>query len=435
MAMGLGSKFFKRKRRAQKPSHSNHNNDNESCNNIKQLDYDSLRLLQHSIIPLLWSCGLKVQGKPTNSQTEIEATVALNSVTVKILKDTVNSSPTNTPELLISNFLFKCKINSESFTEGTCSLLFDMEKSLQLVLEGSEQHQRSRTTVSRLKTCSTIDLATCQFNASIPLLHYISVLPVVKKSWTRTKPSSVAERIEDNFDEPDAGNMPERLDQFSHALVLALMEKEENDVTDTQPTQVGLQSSLQQPSLLKPPTTTSSLDVLLHAEEGRGLDTSGYSHAYNSNQLRAPTGSGSDSFTAMVSDDTVNYCPPPVRTPSPQESTDHHPLGDSISTQHDIESSANANSMFVLIKLHEIVLSGEVFPFKTSLTFQEFTGSVNMTSDYSQRQQQYSKGFLFASTQNFVSKCTFVLLGIMPNHVSVSGALQETSLKLFNVDL
>ena len=400
MVMGLGCKFFKRKRRkssARRPQNV-HSTDYESCKNIKQFDYESLRLLQHAIIPLLWSCGLKVQGKPNNSQTKIEVTVALNSIVVQILGESVDCA-TKTPEVLLEDFSFKCNITGESSTEGTCSLLFDMEKSLQTMLEGYEQHHQSCTTLSQMKTCAAVDFGAFQVNVSVQLLRYISVMPTVKKSCAVKLPN-VADNTSnvDGVDEPDAGSSPEDLDPFSRALVLALMEKEGNSSPAAQitPALTASLPSNTQPAdwdFSKTPTTTS-LDGLLHAEEGQGLDQSGYSHAYNTNQLRVPhtAASGSESYTPAVSDDTDYY--PPVRTTPSPESFDHHHLASVVEgANQEVESSSNINSVFLLINVSEIVLSGKVFPFKVSLAFQGFTGSVNMNSDHSQQQQQKSKGF------------------------------------------
>lgn len=408
MVMGLGCKFFKRKRRkssVRRPQNI-HSTDHESCKNIKLFDYESLRLLQHAIMPLLWSCGLNVKGKPNNSQTKIEVTVALNSIIVKILDESVDCT-TKTPEVLLKDFSFKCNITGESSTEGTCSLLFDMEKSLQMMLEGSEQHHQSRTSLSQMKTCAAVDFGTFQINVSVPLLRYISIMPTVKKSCAYIKPPKTADNNNnvDSVDEIDAGSMPEELDPFSHALVLALMEKEGNSLPAAQATPVAqatpaligsLPSNTHQPDWGFPKTpTTSSFDGLLHAEEGQGLDQSGYSHTYSGNYLRVPhtAASGSETYTPAVSDDTDYY--PPVRTPSP-ESYDHHVAGDVVDgVNQEAESSSNTNSVFLLINVSEIVLSGEVFPFKVSLALQGFTGLVNMNSDHSQ--QQNSKGFTVIS--------------------------------------
>ena len=444
MVMGLGCKFFKRKRRKSsvRRLQNIHTTDYESCKNIKLFDYESLRLLQHAIIPLLWSCGLKVQGKPNNSQTKIEVTVALNSVTVRVLDETLDCT-TKTPEVLLNDFSFKCNITGESSTEGTCSLLFDMEKTLQVMLEDSEQHHQSRTTLSQMKTCAAIDFGTFQINVSVPLLRYISVIPTVKKSCAHIKPPKSADNINvDGIDETDAGTMPEELDPFSRALVLALMEKEGNSSPATQATPAAqatpamtssLPSNTHQPDWSFPKTpTTSSLDGLLHAEEGQGLDQSGYSHTYNGNYLRVPhTGaSGSETYTPAVSDDTDYY--PAVRTPSP-ESFDHHVAGDTVDgVNQEGEASSNTNSVFLLINVSEIVLSGEVFPFKVSLALQGFTGSVNVNSDHSQ--QQKSKGFDRHTAQSAFYN-VFTLSGIIPSHASVSGTLQETILKLSNTDV
>ena len=413
MVMGLGCKFFKRKKRKSsvRRLQNIHSTDYESCKNIKQFDYESLRLLQHAIIPLLWSCGLKVQGKPNNSQTKIEVTVALNSITINILNENVDCT-TKQPEVLLKDFSFKCNITGESSTEGTCSLLFDMEKSLQVMLEGSEQHHQSRTTLSQMKTCAAVDFGTFQINVSVPLLRYISIMPMVKKSFAYMKPPKTADSNNNNIDsvdETDAGSLPMELDPFSRALVLALMEKEGNSSPAAQATPAAqptpaltgsLPSNTHQPDWDFPKTpTTSSLDGLLHAEEGQGLDQSGYSHTYTGNYLRVPhtAASGSETYTPAVSDDTDYY--PAVRTPSPEESYDHRLTGDVVDgVSQEAESSGNTNSVFLLINVSEIVLSGEVFPFKVSLALQGFTGSVNVNSDHSQ--QQKSKGFNCNATKS-----------------------------------
>lgn len=392
MVMGLGSKFFKRKRRKSsvRRLQNIHSTDHESCKHIKQLDHESLRLLQHAIIPLLWSCGLKVQGKLTNSQTEFEVTVALNLISVRIFNDTSGDS-TKPRGLLIKDFVFKCNVNNDSHTEGTCSLLFDMEKSLPLMLEGFEQQRQSRTTQSQLNTCATINFGTCQANTSVPLLRYISVIPTVKKSFVYVPPSGIIDDTNiGGVDEPDAGCVPEELDPFSRALVQVLIEKDGNSPPAAQltpPLTNSLPSNVHQPDWEFPkPPTTSSLNILLRAEEGQGLDQSGYSHAYNGNQLRVPhtAQSGSESYTPGVSDET-DYCPP-VRTPSP-ESFDNHLVGDRDGTHQETESSRSTSSVFLVITVNEITLSTEVFPFKVSLALQALTGSVNVTSDHSQRQQ------------------------------------------------
>lgn len=391
MVMGLGSKFFKRKQRksSARRSQNLHSTDHEVCNGIKQLDHESLRLLQHAIIPLLWSCGLKVQGKPVNSQSEIEVSVVLDSISVQILNNIVDDSM-KTPEMLIKDFLFKCNISSDSHTEGTCSLLFDMEKSLSQVLEGLEQRRQSRTILSQLKTCATINFGTFQINASVPLLRYISVVPTVKKSFAYIKSSNVVDNNNVNGnDEPDTGCVPEELDPLSRALILALIEKDGNSppVAQLTPALTGsLPSTVQQPDWDFPKgPTTLSLDVLLRAEEGQGLDQSGYSHTYNNNHLRVPhtAASGSETYTPAVSDETEYY--PPVRTSSP-ESFDHHLASDHDRGHQETESSSSTSNVFLLISINEILLSAEVFPFRMSLAFQMLNGSVNVT-------QQQSKGF------------------------------------------
>ena len=407
MAMGLGSKIFRRKQQKSSARRSQNiqNTDYESCKNIKQLDHESLRLLQHAIIPLLWSCGLKVEGKPVNSQTEIEVAVTLNLISVQILDNHMDDDGTTTPEMLVKDFLFKCNVNSDSHTEGTCSLLFDMEKSLPLILEGLEQRQQSRTIMSKLNTCATINFGTFKVNASVPLLRYISIIPTVKKSCVYIMPSSMTDSSNvENVDEPDSGCVSEQLDPFSRALVLALMEKDGNSppVAQLTPALTGsLPSSVHQADsgFPKPPTMTS-FDILLRAEEGQGLDQSSCSHAYNSNQLRVPhtAASGSESYTPAVSDETDCY-PPPVRTPS-SESFNHQLVSGRDRTQQETESSSSANSFFLLISINEIVLSAEVFPLRVSLALQTLTGSVNVTSGHSQQQ---SKG-LVVTLFNLLSK-------------------------------
>ena len=430
MVMGLGCRFFKRKRRKSTTRRSQNTNstDCESCKNIKQLDYESLRLLQHAIIPLLWSFGLKVQGKPNNSQTKIEVTVALNSITMQILDDKVDCT-TKTPEVLLKDFSFKCNIKNESSTEGTSSLLFDMEKAIQMTLDTEQGHQ-SQTTLSQMKTCATVNFGTFQINVSVPLLRYISIVPTVKKSFVYAKPSNIA----DSVDEVDSQCTSEELDPLSRALIVALIEKEGNGLPVAQVTPAlsgSLRSNIQQPGweFPKPPTTTS-LDGLLHAEEGQGLDQSGYSHPYNSNQLRVPHmgASGSESYTPAVSDDADYYHP--LRTSSP-ESFDHSTAGDVVnSTQQEAESGSNSNSVFLLINIGEVMLSAEVFPFKVSLALEGFTGSVNMKSN---QHQQKSKGSWVQYCS--VTKNVFTLLGLIPSCASVSGTLNETILKLSNIDV
>ena len=344
--------------------------------------------MQHAIIPLLWSCGLKVQGKPINSQAKIEVTVVLNSIAVQILDDKVDCI-TKTPEVLLKDFSFKCNINNESSTEGTSSLLFDMEKTMQMILDNIEQVHQPRTTRSQMKTCATVNFGAFQVNVSVPLLRYISIMPTVKKSFVYTKPSNTA----DSFDEADSQCASEELDPLSRALIMALIEKEGNSLPVAQftPALTGsLRSNVQQPDweFPKPPTMTS-LDGLLHAEEGQALDQSGYSHPYNSNQLRVPhTGaSGSESYTPAVSDDTDYYHP--LRTPSP-DSFDHPTVSDVVnSTHHKAETSNNTNNVFLLINIGEVKLSAEVFPFKVLLALESFTGSVNVKFD---QHQQKSKG-------------------------------------------
>lgn len=394
MVMGLGSKFFRRKRRksSARRSQNIHGTDHELCKNIRQLDHESLRLLQHAIIPLLWSCGLKVEGKPVNSQTEIEVAVTLNLISVQILNKSLDDDST-TPEMLVKDFLFKCNIKSDAHTEGTSSLLFDVEKSLPQILEGFEQRQKSRTTISQLNTCATINFGTFKVNASIPMLRYISIVPTVKKSCGNIAPSRTSNA--ESFDEPDAGCVPQELDPLSLALVLALMEKDGNipPVAQLTPALTGsLPSSIHQPDcgFPKPPTTTS-FDILLRAEEGQGLDQSSYNHTHNSNQLRVPhtAASGSESCTPAISDDT-DYYPPPVRTPSPESLNHQLAVSGHDRTQQETESGSNTNSVFLLISIDEIVLSVEVFPVRVSLALRTLTGSVNVTSDHSQQQP---KGF------------------------------------------
>ena len=394
MVMGLGCRFLKRSRH-KSSSIKRHSTsvDSPSCVQFNQYGYSSLRQLQQSVVPLLWSCGLSVQGKPVNAIAEVELSLVLWSVQGQVFTDSVDRDP----EVFCSNINVKCNVSKESTTSGTQSLLFDMEKSLKLTVDNPEQLESSQ-----LKTCGTVGLNLLQVNTSVPLLRYVSMIPAIQKLWetNRTENDDVAIAIEGGIDKPDTPCY--ELDSFSHSLVQSLIAADKDTGTNhlSVPMSIlvrSLPSSPQQVRQTPEPPTPSSLDGLLQAEEGRGSDHTRVS----GNRLQVPSLplSGSESVSAG---DEVDYS---TRTPSPVNIDHLLPVsneGTQITTEN---SSKTATSIFLLFHFNEIVLASEVFPFKAALELQKLTGSVNCNFDRPSKKQLSGEYHLLVVLLGYIVYC------------------------------
>jgi len=371
IVMGLGCRLLKRSRhKSSSVKRLRHSSsvDYSSCVQFNQYGYSSLRQLQQCVVPLLWSCGLNVQGKPYNTKTEIEMNLMLCSVLAQVLVDSVDKDS----EVLCNNISLKCNVSKESASSGTRSLLFDIEKSLKLAADSSEQVNQSQ-----LKACGTVGSDMLQVNATVSLLRYISVFPIVQQLLETNGTES--DMVEGGVDEPDTPCY--ELDSFSRGLVLSLIAADKDSTANPVPVSLpvrSLPSSPHQVQQTPEPPTPSSLNGLLQAEEGRGSD-----NLYASgNRLRVPLlpVSGSESVSAGVSDE-VDYS---TRTPSPV-SNDRHLMANNKGAQDD--TTENGSSFFFLFHLNEIILASEVFPFKAALELQKFIGSVSCNFDQPSKKQ------------------------------------------------
>ena len=382
MVMGLGCRFIKRSRRKSSSKRLRHSTsvDYSSCVQFNQYGYSLLHQLQQSVVPLLWSCGLTVHGKPYNTITEVELNLTLCSVLAQVFANSIDKDP----EVLCNNISLKCNISKETTTSGTQSLLFDMEKSLKSTVDNSDQSQSSNY---QLKACGTIGSGVLQVNITVPLLRYVSVFPTVQKLLETNKTQSdMVIVVEGGVDKPDAPRY--ELDSFSHGLILSLIAADKDTATNHLSVPLSLPvrslpSSPQQIRRTPEPPTPSSLDGLLQAEEGRGSDNP---HA-SANHLRVPLlpVSGSESVSGVISDE-VDYS---TRTPSPV-CNDRYLLANHGGTHDDGAENGNsktASNFFLLFHFNEIILASEVFPFKAALELQKFTGSVSCNFDQPSKKQ------------------------------------------------